>query len=97
MTTKQITKIIETELGLEESTKDYYKDMTPWDSHTLTGTYKKGGKTGGDFYVVKAEKNIFVICFNDYKLLSDIKDDVIEVLSEYGRVHVGLSTVDLFI
>ena len=100
MTKSQLTKILEKELGLVESTEQGYKNTTSLSSHYTSGTYTKGGFIGGDFYVVKAEKNIFCIIFNDVDFMNKIKSDIEDVLSEYGRVSFGTypnSTVDLFV
>ena len=100
MTKSQLTKILIKELGLVESTEQGYKNTTSLSAHYNSGTYTKGEFVGGDFYVVKAEKNIFCIIFNDVDFMNKIKSDIEDVLSEYGRVYFGAypsSTVDLFV
>lgn len=98
MTKSQLTKILIKELGLVESTEQGYKNITSLSSHYDSRTYTKGEFVGGDFYVVKAEKNIFCIIFNDVDFMNKIKSDIEDVLSEYGRIHFNPSgTVDLFV
>lgn len=98
MTKLQLTKILIKELGLVESTEQAYKNITSLSSHYDSRTYVKGGFVGGDFYVIKAEKNIFVIIFNDTDFMNKIKSDIEDVLSEYGRVDFNPSgTIYLFV
>lgn len=98
MTKSQLAKILTKELGLIESTEQDYKSTTSLSSHYTSGTYTKGGFIGGDFYIVKAEKNIFDIIFNDVDFMNKIKSDIEDVLSEYGKVKINPSgSVDLFV